>query len=557
MSLPFTFSVSDFLTVGKLIGKVAVELRKNGEAAPEYQSLLIELEALERALRQLQTLRPAKHELIQLTSIRATALACERPLREFLEKISKFETRLGTYNFANNTLKSLPRKMQFKIMLEKDIQQLRLTLASHVATINLLPTTQAMASISRAEDDRDGLASSLESKILAQRRVLDGVNGRVDASLAQQREIKMQLEAQSFVVNKLEKKTDETRQSVQDIQSIANHTRDETRTTLVMVTKILALITSGVMHLRQIAKQLRQMVRVCATFTVEMRTATSKLMNLFLSIQTTLQRIDHNIPMRVFLPIVQFTTALGETMALPYQLCQQWVTFKELLGVIFLDKPGKSRVDMGKYLIMNARGGRILAEGSWQHAVKQDDHLSMSIVVDEFAVRAGICPFPSCHASTESVEVENGGRTCPKCCRWSLLTLVNASSSHVNSTRTALASKEHNGNNPKEVTQLIEDREDIELYRQIQIRQIPIIESASIVENVLAEFKAFTRQQRINAEKAAKEAKEANLAELKRFSKSFKLSTPIPVDILSIIAKDPTKQKEIQVQAMRNSENVV
>lgn len=28
MSLPFTFSVSDFLTVGKLIGKVAVELRK-------------------------------------------------------------------------------------------------------------------------------------------------------------------------------------------------------------------------------------------------------------------------------------------------------------------------------------------------------------------------------------------------------------------------------------------------------------------------------------------------------------------------------------------------
>lgn len=213
-----------------------------------------------------------------------------------------------------------------------------------------------------------------------------------------------------------------------------------------------------------------------------MRTATSRLMDLFLSLQTTLQRIDHDIPMRLYLPIVQFTTALGETMALPYQLCQQWVTFKELLRVIFLDKPGKGRVDMGKYLIMNARGGRILAEGSWQHAVKQDDHLSMSIVVDELAVRAGSCPFPSCHASTESVEVQNGGRTCSKCGRWSLLTPTTASSSHSKLRGTTLADKEHicsiansefssNSNNGlKKGMQLIEDKEDIELYRQIQVK---------------------------------------------------------------------------------------
>ncbi|KAL6697260.1 hypothetical protein J3F84DRAFT_347011 [Trichoderma pleuroticola] len=300
------------------------------------------------------------------------------------------------------------------------------------------------------------------------------------------------------------------------------------------------------------------MARVCANFTVEMRTAMSRLMNLFLSLQTTLQRIDHNIPMRLYLPIVQFTTALGETMALPYQLCQQWVTFKELLGVIFLDKPGKGRVDMGKYLIMNARGGRILAEDSWQHAVKQDDHLSMSIVVDDYIISAGICPFPSCYASIESVEVENGGRTCPKCCRWFILTpLIN-----INWRRKALDDKEPNSNNPKEETQLIADREDIELYRQIQVQQMPRGEPTSIVEgDILAQFKVFARQQRIIAEKArsnnAKAAKEANLAELKRFSRSFKLSTPMPVDILSIIAKDPTKQKDIQVQAMRNGENVV
>ncbi|KAL7910413.1 hypothetical protein GGI35DRAFT_366168 [Trichoderma velutinum] len=271
MSLPFAFSVSDFLTVRQLMGKVTVELRKNGEAATEYQSLLIELEALKRALRQPQALKPAKHELIQLTSIRATALACEKPLREFLEKISKFERRLGTFNIASNSLKSLPRKMQFKIMLEEDVQQLRSTLASHVATINLLLITQAVASISVAEDDRDRLASSLESRILTQQRVLDGVNSRVDTSLERQREMKIQLEAQFSISNKLEKKQDKTHQSIREIQTITNHTRDETTTILVMVPKILGLITSGVMQLRQIAKQLHKMVRVCATFTAEMR----------------------------------------------------------------------------------------------------------------------------------------------------------------------------------------------------------------------------------------------------------------------------------------------
>ncbi|RYP12305.1 hypothetical protein DL765_007416 [Monosporascus sp. GIB2] len=429
MAVPFGFSVGDFLAVGKLIWQIAVELRENGEAAPEYQSLLIELEALERALRRLQTLRPGKHELLQLTSIRATALACQKPLQDFLAKISKFEGRLGTFSAANNRWKGLPRKLQFRIMFKDDVKQLRSALASHVATINLLLMTQAMASISTAEDDRDRLASGLESKILAHRRLLEGINGQVATSLERQQGIKTQLREQSSVLDELGKKADQTRKqlsgqeaSIQEIQTVANHTKEQTKSILATVTEVLALVTSGLMQLRQITEQLHKMIRICATFTTEMRTVMSKLMELFFSLQTVLQRIDRSLPTRLYLPTVQFTTALGETMALPYQLCQQWATFTELLKVIFLDKPGKSRVDMGKYLIMNARGGRLLGEGSWQHAVKQDDHLSMAIVLDELAARAGSCPFPTCQASTEGVEIENGGRKCRKCDRWWLLT---------------------------------------------------------------------------------------------------------------------------------------
>lgn len=49
--------------------------------------------------------------------------------------------------------------------------------------------------------------------------------------------------------------------------------------------------------------------------------------------------------------------------------------------------------------------------------------------------------------------------------------------------------------------------------------------------------------------------KEIKLNDLKNFASSFKLNTPVPSDLVSIIAKDPAKQKEIQEKAKRNAES--
>ena len=43
-----------------------------------------------------------------------------------------------------------------------------------------------------------------------------------------------------------------------------------------------------------------------------------------------------------------------------------------------------------------------------------------------------------------------------------------------------------------------------------------------------------------------KNGKEIKLNDLKKFADSFKLHTPIPSDLVQIIAKDPAKLKEIQ-----------
>ncbi|EFY88320.1 PAB1 binding protein (Pbp1) [Metarhizium acridum CQMa 102] len=84
--------------------------------------------------------------------------------------------------------------------------------------------------------------------------------------------------------------------------------------------------------------------------------------------------------------------------------------------------------------------------------------------------------------------------------------------------------------------------------------------TATVELDVLKEFKSFASQQRINLEKArnnkARADKEVKLTELKKFASSFKLSTPVPTDLVSIIAKDPAKQKEIQAKAMKNAEEM-
>ncbi|KAI0161498.1 hypothetical protein GGR57DRAFT_360147 [Xylariaceae sp. FL1272] len=84
--------------------------------------------------------------------------------------------------------------------------------------------------------------------------------------------------------------------------------------------------------------------------------------------------------------------------------------------------------------------------------------------------------------------------------------------------------------------------------------------TSTVTADVLKEFKHFATQQRANADKIrvnkAKADKEVKLSELKRFADNFKLPTPVPSDLIGIIAKDPAKQREIQEKAQRDANEI-
>jgi hypothetical protein len=84
--------------------------------------------------------------------------------------------------------------------------------------------------------------------------------------------------------------------------------------------------------------------------------------------------------------------------------------------------------------------------------------------------------------------------------------------------------------------------------------------TATVERDVVSAFKGFAAQQRSQADKLrsnkARADKEVKLHELKRFAANFKLNSPVPSDLVSIIAKDPAKQREIQEKAKRDAEEV-
>ncbi|TQS36314.1 hypothetical protein Golomagni_03242 [Golovinomyces magnicellulatus] len=85
--------------------------------------------------------------------------------------------------------------------------------------------------------------------------------------------------------------------------------------------------------------------------------------------------------------------------------------------------------------------------------------------------------------------------------------------------------------------------------------------TATVERDVASAFKNFASQQRKNVDQIrisrAKNDKEVKLNDLKAFANNFKLNTPVPSDLVPIIARDPKKQKEIQAKAQRNAEEAV
>lgn len=116
--------------------KVGKALKDSGGASSEYQHVIIELGGLEKVLAHLEALEPSENNVHHVNAIRGMALGCQFPLRDFLDKIWKYESTMGP--FASKSFRGAGQKAKWAIFIAEEVRKLRA-----VISIDLLLATHA------------------------------------------------------------------------------------------------------------------------------------------------------------------------------------------------------------------------------------------------------------------------------------------------------------------------------------------------------------------------------------------------------------------------------
>ncbi|KUJ18784.1 uncharacterized protein LY89DRAFT_505055 [Mollisia scopiformis] len=98
--------------------------------------------------------------------------------------------------------------------------------------------------------------------------------------------------------------------------------------------------------------------------------------------------------------------------------------------------------------------------------VKEGDHLSMCVALDDLLATEGHCPFPSCQALLDNAEIRNGGKVCPECGRWALSTPPPTTKS----VHQKLPLLDYEYIEPHDLREDLDNTEDVEIYRQIYVQ---------------------------------------------------------------------------------------
>ena len=164
--MAFGFGIGDFIAVGKLIKDVHDFLNQINQSSSNYQELRRELDNLQKALHHVDKLN-SKVDRELLAVVKITALSCQYPLIQFLQKIGKYETSLGPKRVRlSKSLTGWKQLIQWTF-LDKEVMQLRHYIGVHVGTINMMLMTHGLevlnaASAQATENQKGMLAISHE-----------------------------------------------------------------------------------------------------------------------------------------------------------------------------------------------------------------------------------------------------------------------------------------------------------------------------------------------------------------------------------------------------------
>jgi hypothetical protein len=146
MTVPFGFSIGDFVAGIGLVRDVIEALQTSSSSTARYQGLISELFTLERGLLEVKNLglgdeqatQPERLDIEALHgALRLTAVQCQDSITRLLGKVKKYEGHLSA-NGSGSKWKDALRKVQWALLTDKDLEESRAEIRGHATMITML-----------------------------------------------------------------------------------------------------------------------------------------------------------------------------------------------------------------------------------------------------------------------------------------------------------------------------------------------------------------------------------------------------------------------------------
>ncbi|KAF5585822.1 hypothetical protein FPANT_7376 [Fusarium pseudoanthophilum] len=353
--MSFGYGVGDVIAVLGLFERIAVELRNYKDAPLHFQQLRAELDLMRGTLKRVLSLEPeSEAERETLEQIRAIVIYCARPLQSMADKMRSKESSLGHFK-TTRSLRSIGTRLHWSMIGLDDVQELRKTVMSQMAAINVLLSVQQQTSIRRLALQSHAVGATQSMMIEKHANAMAGHASNILSI------------------------TSRTQSAIDNLASTAVVSRQTT------------LITRHAETLYQLMQDIKRLF--------------------FFAIEA--------MPLHLTLDIVRLDDVHGESWALPLQACRTWETFKEILQFVVYpnERPGAKYIANNLFTVAQAKTGKEVNQETWETLIKPGFHLEQAVVL-KMNYWLERCLDPNCNGTLVDQVLEFGsGQVCNVCSR--------------------------------------------------------------------------------------------------------------------------------------------
>ncbi|KAH7556630.1 hypothetical protein BM1_06064 [Bipolaris maydis] len=382
--MSFGFGIGDLLAVLGLFERIATELKNYRDAPAQFQNLSVELDLLQHTLKHVIQTQTDDQDNKQIhEQIRAIVNHCHQPLQAFIDKLLSKERSLGHYRTAR--LNDVGIRMKWSMVTQKDVEELRKVMLSEMAAINMLLSVQQLTNLRRLSARSIDSRQSSDAILNKTSMILNLVHNLPDSIANIHLEIARNGEQQ-------------IRRDTQMTQTVAGLTSQVTeifvqgKNSMEMMRSSKARILREVARLHSVLNDLRKLLHVFSKYSKDMLEAISQNTRMLLDIASHMKgiaRAIESIPLHLSVDIIRLDDALGESWGLPFQACQTWNSFTDILKVVVYgnQRPGLDYIVRGQFQLTFAKTGRSIGQPHrWDSTIRPGAHIKQAMVISDLPI---------------------------------------------------------------------------------------------------------------------------------------------------------------------------